>query len=1125
MGVRVRFVGLLVVLVVLVGVLGVVAVPVFAGVGGARWSVSAVSRPTVFRPGGDVGGDGFVVLVTNTGGAASSGTVTVTDELPADLEPTAGAMGEDELGKTVGTVGHDFSGSCGGDGEEGKVSCSYSGVVQPDDTLILMFPVKVVAGVPGSVVNVVRVSGGGVGGAVMETPTVVSDSPAGFGISPGGSASALSTVQAGAHPDLTVSTAFNTETLTGATVGNLKDTTFDLPPGFAGDLVDTSACSSVDFLREECPLATQVGVTAIDLDMKNAAHRELEPVYNLAPEPGEAGKLGFWADTFHYEGDVKVREPGEPGSPPPGTPEEPYAEPYGIQTTFYDATAGPVEIDNVSLSVWGVPASPVHDALRWQPNTGGRENGHFGASSDATQAPYLSNPTSCEAGPLVSAFKVTSWQEPSEAQSPPPTLMEFGPMIGCDALVMEPALTAEASTDKASAPTGLDVETRVPQTYSNPNGVATPTLAKEVVTLPVGMTVNPSSGVGLGACSEAQYAEEGTQYVAGQGCPVQSKIATVRISTPSLAEEVSGSVYLAQPAPRGEPSENPFNSLVAVYLIARASNRGVLVKAPGLVQLNEATGQLTTTFDNLPPLPFSVATFSFNQGANAPLVTPPTCGTYEVTAALTPQSNLEQTLTPLIPPFLITNAFNGGACPNGTPPFSPEVAAGSENNDAGAYSPLEIRIARNDGEQEITGFSTSLPPGLTGDLNGIPFCSETQIQTARQATGIQEETKPSCPAESQIGTSVADAGVGTLLAQAPGRIYLGGEFEGAPFSVVSITSAHVGPFDLGTVIVHLPLDINPETAAVSIPQGAADQIPHIIKGVVIHLREIHVTINREHFMINPTNCNPLSFTTTVTGSGTNFTNPNDDQPVTLTEPFQVTNCATLGFTPKFAVSTAGHASKAGGASLLFKVTYPAGAVGSQSWFSEAKFDIPKQLPARLTTLQKACLAATFQSDRGACPAASIIGHALVHTPILPVPLEGPVYFVSYGGAKFPDAVMVLKGYGVTIELHGETFINKKTGVTSATFRSLPDVPFESIEVNVPTGPFSEFGANLPAKDNYNFCGQKLKLPILFKAANGAEIHQNTPVTITGCPKKHKKKKPKKAHKASHHNTHTSKHSH
>jgi hypothetical protein len=159
--------------------------------------------------------------------------------------------------------------------------------------------------------------------------------------------------------------------------------------------------------------------------------------------------------------------------------------------------------------------------------------------------------------------------------------------------------------------------------------------------------------------------------------------------------------------------------------------------------------------------------------------------------------------------------------------------------------------------------------------------------------------------------------------------------------------------------------------------------------------------------------------------------------------------------------------------------------------------IPKQLPARLTTLQQACLQATFENNRAACPPHSKIGTAIVHTQVLPVPLEGPVYFVSYGNAKFPDVVIPLTGDNVNVELIGETYIHDN--ITSATFTNLPDVPFENVEVNLPTGEYSEFGAYTSPKNPYQLCGTKLKVPTLFKAQNGLEINQETPVTVNNCP--------------------------
>jgi hypothetical protein len=305
--------------------------------------------------------------------------------------------------------------------------------------------------------------------------------------------------------------------------------------------------------------------------------------------------------------------------------------------------------------------------------------------------------------------------------------------------------------------------------------------------------------------------------------------------------------------------------------------------------------------------------------------------------------------------------------------------------------------------------------------------------------------------------------------------------------------------------VRAKIAVNPETGALTVTTGA---IPQQIDGIPVQIKKVNVIVNRPDFTFNPTNCEPLAITGTLTGY--------ENTSQTLTTPFQATNCALLKFQPEIHVATAGHATKANGESLTFKISYPHNSMGHQTWLRETKFDIPKQLPARLSTIQKACLASVFEHNRPACPQASIIGHATVHTQVLPVPLEGPLYFVSYGSTKFPDAVLVLKGYGITLEQHGETFINKKTGVTSATFRNIPDAPFETLEVTVPQGPYSEFGTNLP-NNSYNYCGRKLTMPTLFKAQNGQTIHQNTPITITNCPK------PK--HKTKHHTTkhHTTKH--
>ncbi len=1090
--------GLCVLLVLVVCGVGGLCVPGMAGavvVGVPGWSVSSVSRPSGFVVGVAPGGDSFVVLVTNSGGAASSGVVTVTDQLPEGLLPASGVSAKDELLENLHGGSGDFSTGCGEIGTNG-FTCSYSGVVAPGDTLSFSFPVRVTGG-PGVVRNVVTVSGGGAPSpSVVETPTTIyADAAAaragtGFGIAVGGSGTALSSVQAGAHPDLTTTFAVNTDTAAGATAGAVKDVTDDLPPGFAGDLVDTPACSAVDFLLEECPVSTQVGVTTVTIDDgEGNPSVNLQPVYNLAAEPGEVGKIGFWALSFHYEGDIAVRAPGE-ASPLAGQP----GEPYGLKATFYNTTAGTVAVDNVSLTIWGVPNSPSHDALRYFPGVLiklVRNGSHFGTPAEGPEVPYFSNPTSC-GGRLEAAFKLTSWENPAESENPGVTGMRFGPIVGCDSaeLWMEPKLVAETTTNTAGAASGLDVKTSIRQTYPDPGVLATSTLKKEVVTLPEGMTINPGAGAGLEACSEAEFAEEGPQYTPGRGCPAASKLGTVRIKTPSIAEEVTGSVYIAQPYenPFGEPPEHPGGTLLAIYLVARAQNRGVLVKTPGLVKPDETTGRLRTTFDELPPLPFNSATFEFDEGANEPLVTPPTCGNYTVTAELTPWANPEGSpLTPEIPPFPITTGCPAG----GIPPLNPQVSAGTLNNAAGSYSPLDIKLSRGDGEQEITGFSSQMPPGLTANLTGVAECSEAQVAAARAQTGAQAEEHPACPSGSEIGHTIAEAGVGTVLAQAPGKLYLGAPFQGAPFSIVSVTAAKVGPFDLGTVVVHLPLFLNPETAAVTVGSGAANQIPHIIRGIVIHVRNIRVYVDRSHFILNPTSCAPMGFAATVIGGGADPTNPADNTPATVTDPFQAAECANLAFKPRFSVSTSGKTSRQLGAALHVQLSYPNGSFGNSANIRSVKVNLPKQLPSRLTTLQKACQDSVFAANPAGCPAASIVGHAKAVTPVLPVPLEGPAYFVSHGGEEFPDLIVVLQGYGVTVHLVGTTFI--KNGITSSTFKHVPDVPVGSFELTLPEGPFSALAAN------GNLCTANLVMPTAFTAQNGATLTQSTSIEVQGCP--------------------------
>ena len=942
-----------------------------------------------------------------------------------------------------------------------------------------------------------------------------------FGLVPGTSSvtarNADGTVDtlAGSHPDsFTVHFQLNLEPDGNTQGGRLRNIRFSFPPGFFANPEVMPQCPQQDVEDESCLPDTQIGVLHVTI---KGLGEISGPIYNLVPPAGVAGEIGYDNQGFisRWFGSVLTEEG------------------YGLGL---DVLNDPVEASAVTAIVWGVPSASEHDAERGVESFNGGPPAH----SDSPPLAYLTLPASCGSRAPKTTIEMDSVQDPERYVTETVEMRDSGgnpaPMTGCDAVPFSPTVSAKTTSSLASNATGLGFELSLPnQNLLSPRaGAITETEPRSTkIVLPEGLTVNPSVAVGIGVCTQAEYQAEQAETSTGQGCPEDSKIGDIVAHTPLIEEAIEGGLYLAT------PYENTFKTLLAMYVVARANERGVLIKQAGKIELNPNTGQLTTSFDGLPPIPYSSFAVRLREGARAPLVTPSACGTYHTQTTLLPFSAEGETEARVLDSTLqVERGVDGGACPpGGLPPFAPTLTAGTINNAAGHYSPVYLRIERKDGEQEITGFSTLLPPGLSGNLSGVPFCSEQDIQRAREQTGQEAESSPACPAASRIGHSIAEAGVGGVLAQTPGEMFLAGPFEGAPFSVVSITAAKVGPFDLGTVVVHLPLDIDPTTAQVRIPSGPADQIPHILKGVVIHLRSISVWIDRQDFTINPTSCDATNVADTIDGAGLNVASPADDTTAASNSRFQAADCASLAFKPSFAASTSAKTNRTKGASLHVKLTYPTGALGKDTNIKSVKVDLPKQLPSRLTTLQKACTAATFQANPASCPAASRVGSAKATTPLIPAPLEGPAYFVSYGGAKFPELVIVLQGYGVTIDLHGETFIDEHTSVTSSTFHAVPDQPVQSFELTLPQGPNSALAAignlcqptktetvkkkvtvkthgrtrKVTRKINEEVPGS-LAMPTLFTAQNGVVVKQSTPITVTGCPKrkaantKHKKGK-------------------
>jgi hypothetical protein len=967
-------------------------------------------------------------------------------------------------------------------------------------------------------------------------------------------------VQAGSHPySLTTTFVLNENEIPGegkyTTEGYVRGVKLELPPGFVGDPNATPKCSYQEFVKlirvkygaggthevSECSNEAVVGVATAYITKEAKDEMEYDgvssPVYNVVPPPGVAAEFAFIvAEETPVFLDTSVRAGGD----------------YGLTTTTNNVSQA-VALIASKVTIWGVPAAPAHNDIRGRCLSHGNQGqeepletggkglrpeedeiegpilgfGSGGSSSpaplqyelatadeggcpsQAAQLPLLTNPTAC-GQPRTATISVDSWEEPnnfSGSRTKQATLPEIS---GCEKLDFSPTINVAPNGPDASTPTGVNVEVHVPQASSeNPVGLAEADVKNTTVTLPAGLSLSPSASDGLQACSEQQIGFEGykeldelaTQsmifkprlYDASTGreelslCPSASKIANVHIQTPVLEHELEGAVYLASPQNFAGLPENPFSSLIAMYLVAEEPKSGTLVKVAGKVVANPETGQLTTTFENTPELPYSDLKLEFFGGDRAPLTTPVDCGTYKTDTSFEPWSG-SHVAEP-------TSSFEITSGPNGTPctysgqalPFSPSLTSGVPNINAGSYSNLTTTLTRPDGQQTLASVVLHYPKGLSGVLKGVKLCGEAEANAG------------TCSAESLIGETIVSVGLGDdPFPVTGGKVYLTGPYEGAPFGLSIVNPADAGPFVLQEgrpVVVRAKVEVNPASAALTVttnPPGTPYSIPTIIDGIPLQIKHVNVNITRPDFTFNPTSCEQTKIESTIT-STEGASDP-------LSEPFQVTNCASLKFQPALSVSTTAIGSKANGAGVNFKITYPSSAgVGTETWFHYAKFVLPKQLPARLTTIQQACLAATFETDRAACPPQSIIGSAVVHTQILPVPLEGPVYFVSYGGAKFPDAVIALHGYGLNVELHGHTFINGKTNETSATFEELPDVPFESIEVNLPAGPYSEFGVNLPAKDDNDLCDETLTMPVEFHASNGAEIDENYNVLPAGCP--------------------------
>jgi hypothetical protein len=656
---------------------------------------------------------------------------------------------------------------------------------------------------------------------------------------------------------------------------------------------------------------------------------------------------------------------------------------------------------------------------------------------------FITNATSCP-GHNTTSLKVTDLEG---KEAPAKTFTTPIGLSGCGSLLFEPKFALTSGSTLSDQPNEI---TTVVSESNNPKASAQSQVKTGTITLPEGMTLNPSAAAGLAACTPAQAMIHSEVF--GVACPAASELGTVSLDVPTLpAGSLTGSMYLG--GPESGPIKGP---PYIVYVVANSKQYGVSVRLKGEVVPNEATGQITTIFQENPEQPFTNLSLHFNRGVLTAIANPLVCGTPTGSASFVPVTGTPAT----------HEAFGVSVTGCASPlPFALTQTTQNQNANAGGNTSFTFSLARPEGQQYLSQVKTTLPPGLVGLIPSTPQCGEEQANAG------------TCPASSQIGAAAALAGSGpTPFLFTGGTVYLTGPYHGAPYGLSIVVPAVAGPFSLGNVVTRATINVDPYTSRVTV----ASVLPTIHAGVPLRLRGITVAINKQGYLINPTNCSAFLTESTLTSTlGATQSG--------LTSPFQVSNCSALAFKPSFKSKTSAKTSRANGASLETTLNIGTGQTNVKS----VMVQLPKQLPSRLTTLQKACSETVFAANPYNCPSGSFVGGARANTPVLPGKLTGPAILVSHGGQAFPDLDLVMEANGVRVILVGNTKITK--GITTTTFATLPDVPVSSVTVNLPIGGHSAVAAN------GSLCINPLTMPTTLIGQNGFKVTQKTKIAVVGCP--------------------------
>ncbi len=1050
-------------------------------------TITSTASPTHFIPGDTDNANWYEITVTNTGGASTDGTpLTIADTLPdgVTVNPVTGILNvfggfSDNSGATL---------KC----NPGQPAvCVFDQVLEPGRRIAINLPVIVDPGAPDPALNQATVSGGGVAPASTSETTPLSATPAGAGFQAAATslydAAGDPATQAGSHPlslgvRFELNTIFNPaeNTKVATPVATPRDLSVTLPRGVVVDPQATPVrctAAELELQGSSCADSSAVGLLHTYLgEFGYAQATTHDPISNMVPSPGSpaelavnVGKLGIYV---HLLG--RVDSAGD----------------YSLGADVRDVPQFG-NITGAAAELWGDPSDPAHDRARGTACNTSVTGAPTSCPVDPASVPFLTLPSACSSS-LATAISVVPWEQSAAPYSgSAPVVDDQGnpqPITGCDQLAFDPTLTARPTTNVADSPTGLSVDLHVPQA-DGLDQLATSNLKKTVVTLPEGLVVNPSGANGLDACSAAQI---GLTTPVGSSpvhfsadppsCPDAAKIGTVEVDTPLLEAPLQGSVYIAK------PYDNPFDSLLAIYIVVADPQTGVVIKLAGHVVPDPGSGRLVTTFDDNPELPFSDFKLSFFGGARGTLRTPSVCGDYSTTSQLTPWSG-NAAATPH-DDYSISQGPNG-ACPSsaGQQPNAPAFDAGTVSPLAGEYSPFVLNLDRADGSQQFSKVITSPPPGLVAKLAGTPACSDAALSSAASKTGQDELADPSCPSDSQVGTVHVAAGAGPSPYWTQGKAYMAGPYQGEPLSLAIITPATAGPFDLGTVVTRVALHVDPTTAQIT---ATSDPIPSILQGIPLDVRSVQVRLDKPSFTLNGTSCDPSQ----VTGSLLS-TLGNTAQ---LSKPFQLAECANLPFKPRLGMRLRGGHFRNGHPAFTSVLSARSGDAN----IGKASVILPPTMQLDQSHIQAPCTRPQFAA--GQCPAASVIGSVVASSPLLDYKLTGPVYLRT-GNNPLPDVVLALHGpASQPIEIDQVGKIDTVHARLRTTFQGIPDAPLSKAIIRL-VGGHKGLLVN-----NTNLCKQPNRAAVFLNGHNN-KIADSTPNIAVKCPKP--RKKHRKHHKRHH----------